>query len=265
MSNLVPVQDIERMAIAVAKSNLFGVKTPEEAMALMLIAQAEGYHPAMAARDYHIVQGRATLRADSMLARFQGAGGKVEWKEYTDECVSGNFSHPNGGSLVVTWTLDMAKNIGLVKPNSGWHKYPRAMLRSRCISEAVRAVYPGCIAGTYTPEEVSDFDSPKPAPEVNMGAAEVVEEIAKAKEIGEGFLPLYIPGQEEPYDTAPDLFAWEISFYDMINRVKSGSKLTDKEKAEKLKAFKKANQDIIETLSNEAKLKVLAAVTSTEN
>ena len=139
------------------------------------------------------------------------------------------------------------------------------MLRSRCISEAVRAVYPGCIAGTYTPEEVSDFDSPKPAPEVNMGAAEVVEEIAKAKEIGEGFLPLYIPGQEEPYDTVPNLFAWEISFYDMINRVKSGSKLTDKEKAEKLKAFKKANQQIIETLSNEARLKVLAAVTSTEN
>ncbi len=46
MSNLVPVADIERMAIAIAKSNLFGVKTPEEAMALMLIEQAYGYHPA---------------------------------------------------------------------------------------------------------------------------------------------------------------------------------------------------------------------------
>ena len=35
-------------------------------------------------------------------------------------------------------------------------------------------------------------------------------------------------------------------------------------KLEKLKAFKKANQDIIETLNNEARLKVLAAVNTVE-
>jgi hypothetical protein len=266
MSNLVPVQDIERMALAVAKSGLFGVKTADEAMALMLIAQAEGQHPAIAARDYHIIQGRPALKADAMLARFQAAGGKVEWKEYTDECVAGLFSHPSGGSITVRWTISQAQQIGLVKPGSGWHKYPRAMLRSRCISEGIRAVYPGCVVGTYSVEEVQDFEPQKtePAKEKNMGAAEIVEDIAKAKEIGEGFLPLYIPGQEEPYETAADLFAWEIAFYDMINRVKAGSKLNDKEKADKLKAFKKANQQIIETLSNESRLKVLAAVNTSE-
>ena len=79
MSNLVPVADIERMALAVAKSGLFGVRTADEAMALMLIAQAEGQHPAIAARDYHIIQGRPALKADAMLARFQNSGGKVEY------------------------------------------------------------------------------------------------------------------------------------------------------------------------------------------
>ena len=269
MSNLVPVQDIERMALAVAKSGLFGVKTADEAMALMLIAQAEGQHPAIAARDYHIIKGRPALKADALLARFQAAGGKVEWKNYTDEQVTGVFSHPSGGSISVSWTLLQAREIGLVKPGSGWAKYPRAMLRSRCISEGIRAVYPGCVVGTYTVEEVQDFDD-KPqkieqAAPKDMGAAEVVEDIQRHKEIGERFLPLYIPGQEEPYDSAVDLAAWEIAFYDMINRVKAGTKLTDKEKLEKLKAFKKANQETIENLSNEAKLKVLAAVTSLEN
>lgn len=268
MSNLVPVQDIERMALAVAKSGLFGVRTADEAMALMLIAQAEGQHPAIAARDYHIIQGRPALKADAMLARFQSAGGKVEWKEYTDECVAGLFNHPSGGSITVRWTISQAQQIGLVKPGSGWVKYPRAMLRSRCISEGIRAVYPGCVVGTYSVEEVQDFDD-KPTkvepPKVkDMGAAEVVEDIAKAKEIGENFLPLYIPGQDEPYDTAVDLFAWEIAFYDMINRVKAGTRISEQEKAEKLKAFKKANQQIIETLSNEARLKVLAAVNTLE-
>jgi len=120
MSNLVPYQDIEKMAVAVAKSGLFNVKTAEEAMALMLVAQAEGSHPAIAARDYHVIQGRPALKADAMMARFQQAGGKVEWKEYTDERVTGVFSHPAGGSLSVTWTIEMGKNIGLVKPGSGW-------------------------------------------------------------------------------------------------------------------------------------------------
>ena len=102
MSNIVPYQDIEKMAVAVAKSGLFNVKTPEEAMALMLVAQAEGSHPAIAARDYHVIQGRPALKADAMMARFQQAGGKVEWTEYTDERVTGVFSHPAGGSLAVT-------------------------------------------------------------------------------------------------------------------------------------------------------------------
>lgn len=267
MSNLIPYQDIEKMAIAVAKSGLFNVKKPEEAMALMLVAQAEGSHPAIAARDYHVIQGRPALKADAMMARFQQAGGKVEWKEYTDERVTGVFSHPAGGSLAITWTIEMGKNIGLVKPGSGWHKYPRAMLRARCISEGIRSVYPGCVAGVYTPEEVQDMEPSKPTQEIDMGKADiVVEEMKKSAERkeGEDFLHLYIPDQEEPYASEKDLFAWEISFYDIINRVKTSLKLDEKTKLEKLKAFKKANQSVIEKLDNEARLKVLAAVNSLE-
>ena len=268
MSNLVPVADIERMALAVAKSNLFGVKTADEAMALMLIAQAEGQHPAIAARDYHIIQGRPALKADAMLARFQNSGGKVEWQEYTDDRVSGVFSHPAGGSITVTWTIDQAKHIGLVKPSSGWHKYPRAMLRSRCISEGIRAVYPGCVVGTYSVEEVQDFDDKpqkvSPAEVKDMGAAEVVEAIQSSKKVGEDFLPLYVPDQVEPYDLLEGLDAWVTSFHSMISRVKASTKLNEKEKLDKLKKFKLANQAVIETLTNEARIAILAAVTNTE-
>ena len=105
---LVPVDQVERMALAVAKSGLFGVKTPDQAMALMLIAQAEGLHPAIAARDYHIINNRPTLKADAMLARFHTAGGTVRWGEYTEKRVVGTFSHPQGGSVEIEWTLDMA-------------------------------------------------------------------------------------------------------------------------------------------------------------
>ena len=167
---LVPVDQIERMALAVAKSGLFGVKTPDQAMALMLVAQAEGMHPAIAARDYHVINGRPTLRADAMLARFQQAGGKVEWGDYTDQRVVGTFSHPQGGSVRIEWTTKMAQDAGLTR-NPTWKSYPRQMLRARCISEGIRTIYPGVAIGTYTPEEAEDM-APRPARD--MGAVEEV-------------------------------------------------------------------------------------------
>jgi hypothetical protein len=165
MTALVPVDQIERMALAVAKSGLFGVKTPDQAMALMLVAQAEGMHPAIAARDYHVINGRPTLRADAMLARFQQAGGKVEWGEYTDQRVVGTFSHPQGGSVRIEWTTKMAQDAGLTR-NPTWKSYPRQMLRARCISEGIRTIYPGVAIGTYTPEEAEDMAPPPPAVDV---------------------------------------------------------------------------------------------------
>lgn len=144
------------MAEATAKSKLFGIQTAEQALALGLLCQAEGRHPAEAARDYHIIGGKPSLKSEAMLARFQQAGGKVEWHEYTHESVSGTFSHPQGGSLKVSWTMQDAARAGLTS-NPTWKKFPRQMLKARCISEAVRGIFPGVLSGLYTPEEVQEF------------------------------------------------------------------------------------------------------------
>lgn len=154
--DLVTVSDIRTMADAFTKSKLFGIQTVEQAMALLLIAQAEGNHPAIAVRDYHIIQGKPALKADAMLARFQAAGGKVEWIALTDEKVEAAFSHPQGGRAVIGWDLNRAKQAQLGS-NGMWSKYPRQMLRARVISEGIRTVFPGVIVGSYTEEEVCDF------------------------------------------------------------------------------------------------------------
>ena len=201
MSNLVVAQhhsisEVSQMANAVAKSNLFGVKTPDQALALMLLAQAEGLHPMVAARDYHIIEGRPSMKADAMLARFQLAGGKVKWTSLTDTKVVGEFSHEAGGVAIVDWDMDRAKTAGL-GGKGNWLKYPRQMLRARVISEGIRTVYPACIVGVYTPEEVQDFEQPrqavyeavpatiKPSPITPTPVLEaVVEEAPVAEDIG---------------------------------------------------------------------------------
>ena len=159
---LVPLSDMQQMAKIGVESNFFGIKKPTEAMALMLIAQAEGKHPATVFSQYHVIQGRPALKADAMLARFQQAGGSVQWTERTDKACTATFSHPQGGGCEIRWTLDDAKRAGLLNGKSNWNQYPRQMLSARVVSEGVRAVFPGVLGGFYTPEEVGQFDSPAP-------------------------------------------------------------------------------------------------------
>ena len=177
---LVPVSDIERMAQAIAKSGLFGVRTTEQAMALMLVAQSEGRHPASVAMEFHIIQGRPALKADAMLSRFQAAGGSVKWTAMTDERVCGIFTHPQGGSVEIDWDMRRAKAAQLTgKEGSMWVKYPRQMLRARVISEGVRACFPGATGGFYVPEEVQQFEPAKPAEKIINPVQNAIEGTAE--------------------------------------------------------------------------------------
>ena len=259
MSNIIPFQDMQQMAKAIADSRLFGLTDINQVLALGMVAQAEGHAFATAARDYHVISGRPALKADAMMARFQAAGGKVNWEVYTDEKVTGIFSHPNGGSLVVTWTLDQARSIGLVKPGSGWQKFPRAMLRSRCISEGIRSVYPGSVTGFYSPEEVQDFEPVKtkdlgrfdatplnPFPELPENATELVLEAVDRT----GTIALMVPDMEEAYLFAIDQDQWIGHFASLCQKIGKSKKLDGGARKEKCKALARANQGYIDTMSD---------------
>jgi len=261
MSNLIPFNEIENMAIAVSKSKLFGINTPEQAMSLMILCQAEGLHPGIAMRDYHLIQGRPALKADAMLARFQQAGGKVEWKEYTDAKVTGLFSHPAGGTLELSWSLEQAKRIGIANKDN-WKNYPRAMLRARVISEGIRSVYPGCVVGVYTPEEVSDFEKPTNTQNQpkDMGMAERVEDVLSTEipdiQEASGAFKLYVPNSEEPYAAYHTKEEWIGGYAQMVFRIHNSLKITEAEKPMKFAALEQENDEILGNLDSFQKLKL---------
>ena len=259
MSNIVPFVEMQQMAKAIADSRLFGLTDINQVLALGMVAQAEGHAFATAARDYHVIQGRPALKADAMMARFQAAGGKVNWEVYTDERVTGNFSHPNGGTLSVTWTIEQARSIGLVKPGSGWQKFPRAMLRSRCISEGIRSVYPGSVTGFYSPEEVQDFEPVKtkdlgrfdatplkPLEQLPENATELVLEAVDRT----GTIALMVPDMEEAYLFAIDQDQWIEHFSALCQKIGKSKKLDGGARKEKCKALARANQGYIDTMSD---------------
>lgn len=153
---IVAYQDLQSMAVAMTKSGMFG-KSQDQMVSLMLIAQAEGLHPAIAAMEYDIIQGRPALKAQAALARFQQSGGSIKWESRTDKEARATFTHPLGGSLTISWTMDKASKMGL-SGRDNWKKQPEVMLAWRCVAEGVRAVYPACLNRMYLSEEVQDFE-----------------------------------------------------------------------------------------------------------
>ena len=253
MNNLVPLNDIQQMAEVASSSRMFGFKNQQEAMAIMLLCQAENLHPAVAMRDYHVIQGRPALKADAMLARFQQAGGSVKWKEYTDDKVTGEFSHPAGGTLEVSWTLEQAKRIGIANKDN-WRNYPRAMLRARVLSEGIRAVYPGCVVGVYTPEEVQDF-----APVKDMGPVERVDAAIEAgvtQAENDGAFHLYLPGSDMPYHSYHTADEWISGYCELVKRITASDKLSAEQKAEKLTKLKETNTVVTEEFDSFTKIKL---------
>lgn len=261
MNELVTYNELEKMANAIAKSKLFNITTPEQALALMVVAASEGRAPGSVAKDYHIIQNRPALRADAMLARFQKAGGKVTWSSYTDQVVEATFSHPQGGTITLAWTFEQAKRIGLTNKDN-WRMYPRAMLRSRVIAEGVRTCFPAVIVGEYSVEEVQDFDVSPLKEEVSNPVAVFDTKPAAIEYTAEpeGDFALYVPdtdGTPKIYKQCHSMEDWHKEYAAMDNRIWGSKKLKDEAKQNMADAFYKMNEVFVnkylmETTENEA-------------
>jgi len=253
MNELVSYNELEKMANAIAKSKLFNISTPEQALALMVVAASEGRAPGSVAKDYHIIQNRPALRADAMLARFQKAGGKVDWSSYTDAKVEATFSHPQGGTITIAWTFEQAKRIGLTNKDN-WRMYPRAMLRSRVIAEGVRTCYPAVIVGEYSVEEVADFDVvPVKAESVQTITPTQQVEVSEPDKLAiehtsVTHYPLYVPdtdGTPKLYKDCVSMDEWHKEYSDMDSRIWDSKKLKDDAKNKMADAFYKMNETLI--------------------
>ncbi len=107
-----------------------------------------------------------------MLADFLRVGGTVEWITEADDAerCEAMFRHPQfcPKGKAVRFSVADAKKAELTG-NKMWSKYPSNMMRARVISNGIRMIAPGIVAGLYTPEEVQDFaeDEPKAHHAVN--------------------------------------------------------------------------------------------------
>lgn len=151
---------IGEMAPAMHKARLFGVSSPEAAMAIMAKGYELGLGLTAAFEFIHIIDGKPSLSPRGALALLytspEFAG--LTLTRLTDdkdvftgyECAlkrRGGFSHTE------RFTLDDAKRAKLVKSGSAWELYPENMCKWRAIGFAIDVVFPDTTGGLKRADE----------------------------------------------------------------------------------------------------------------
>ena len=157
MSNIVPYNEMQSMALSVTKSGMFGLKSQDQALTLMMIAQAEGIHPIQAIQKYVIIQGLPSLKSTEVQARFQKSGGSVKWVETNNKKAVCELKHPDyDGAYLSEFGEEDARLEGLLSKDN-YKRMPKAMYMARAMTRGVRAVAPDCLNNMYSVEEAQDI------------------------------------------------------------------------------------------------------------
>lgn len=167
-------------------------KTVEAAIVGALKGRELGLDPLYALSVIYLIGNKPGLEGEAMLGlvlrRYPNA--HVKWVKATHAEAVLELARPGGQPSTFTFTIQDALRAGLVTKinpdgtvqaahgKSSWAQYTRKMLCWRAISEGVTLLFPECVQGCLTPDELTP---PKPTPR-GATAAEIEAAIAPALE-----------------------------------------------------------------------------------
>lgn len=137
---------------------------PEQVIFTIMAGKELGMGPMWAVQNLQIVDGKVSAKAEAMLALvFKNCpGAQINFLQNDATACRLEACRPGGKMQPFGFSMDDAK-MARLEAKDNWKKYPRAMLRSRAVSEMCRALFPEAIAGicSYTPEEIVDMREDK--------------------------------------------------------------------------------------------------------
>ena len=127
-------------------------------MAIMLYARELGCPPMIAiSGGFHNIQGKVEMSARMMNLRIRQCGHLLKIKEATDKvCTVYGKRKDNGEDHEVTFTIENAQKMALVKTGSAWEKTPDDMLFARALSRLARRLFPDVIGSAYAEGEIQE-------------------------------------------------------------------------------------------------------------
>lgn len=148
--------ELERLAERCIKAKLFAVQSADAALIIMLTGASLGLSPVPAMRGIHVIDGKAVLSADLLVAVVLKSGQCLRWtvvETTAEQCVIETHRKGQPEPARHVWTMAMARTAGL-SGRGNWNKYPAAMLRARCSAELARIAYPDVMFGVYVEGEL---------------------------------------------------------------------------------------------------------------
>jgi hypothetical protein len=143
--------------------------TAEKIMTVMQTGKEMGMGPMTTINNVNIIKGRTVISASGVGAMLKRAGKEWIWtkdfetveengkvKQITEiefEWISPVTNKPKQARFSVSWQ-EMELAGYTAKPN--WQKMPKPMMRARCLSAAIRALFPEILLGVYTDLEIAD-------------------------------------------------------------------------------------------------------------
>lgn len=165
-----------------------------------------GLSPMQSLANIAVINGRATLWGDALLAVVQASPECEDVVETLSNGVATCVVKRRGHEPTIrTFSMDDAKRAGLAGKQGPWSQYPNRMLQMRARGFALRDAFADVLKGLQSAEEVSDYDS-KP-----IAKAEVVDK-APAKALVVENKPASVPppsAAEAPKSIAK--FQWKAS------------------------------------------------------
>jgi 5'-3' exonuclease len=129
----------------------------EAIFAVILRGREMGLGALTSLDTFHNFQGKPMMHAHLIIARakrdpdceyFQFLGGDATYAEYETKAKS------NPKATRLRYTLDEARDAGLVRGGGNWVQRPAEMLRKTCAVQLARIEYPHAAMGLYCPEEM---------------------------------------------------------------------------------------------------------------
>lgn len=159
------LRDPAQLARAFAESGYWKhVKSPAQAVVIMAAGEELGLTPLASMQGITMIEGQIGYRGN-LIATLLRQHEHYDYKilERTDERCTLQFlidgvpiDDPDEGK--VTFTVEDAERMELVKPRSNWVKTPRSMCFNRALTEGARAYFPDLTAGTpvYSTDEIEE-------------------------------------------------------------------------------------------------------------
>lgn len=135
-------------------------KTKEDIFIAVMVGKDLGFSPMQSLQSLAIINGKATLWGDALLAICQA---HPEWngmvESFDKDAKSAICTAKRKGKPDITeeFSIEDARTAGLLGKQGPWKNYPKRMCRMRSRSWALRAQFADALRGLQCSEEVNDY------------------------------------------------------------------------------------------------------------